>query len=80
MEAFKNGERYEAYKEWDALKNTPYDYERKGLLDKIMSKRIAKSENKVLKPFLKYYEQCIVFMLKYVDELKYYKNFLHKNR
>ena len=75
-----NGERFKLYKLWNETKQTPYDYENNGLVKKIVSKPIADTDNPVLKSVLKYYESSIIFLLKYIDILKHFKDIHWKNR
>lgn len=75
-----NGTRYIKYDEWGVRKNSPYNYKKNGLVDKILSYRITHSDNEVLNILLNFYEQSIFFLLRYVDELKYFKNPHWKNR
>lgn len=80
MEYRDNGTRYENYSEWDSLKNNLYDYKRKGLIRHLLSKTIINTNNDTLKIMLTYFEQSIIFVLKYVDRLKHFKNYHWKNR
>lgn len=75
-----NGNRYKHYQHWENIKNAPYDYERYGLLNKIMSNRIYNTTNEALKVILSYYERSLIFVMKYVDRLKHFKNPYWKNR
>lgn len=75
-----NGDRYKKYKLWEFTKQTPYDYENEGLVKKIVSKPISNTNNPILKIILNYYESSIVFLLKYVDILKHFKDIHWKNR
>ena len=75
-----NGNRYKHYQHWANVKNAPYDYERYGLLNKIMSNRIYNTTNEALKVILSYYERSLIFVMKYVDRLKHFKNPYWKNR
>ena len=75
-----NGNRYKHYQYWENVKNAPYDYERYGLLNKIMSNRIYNTTNEALKVILSYYERSLIFVMKYVDRLKHFKNPYWKNR
>lgn len=75
-----NGNRYKHYQHWENVKNAPYDYERYGLLNKIMSNRIYNTTNEALKVILSYYEKSLIFVMKYVDRLKHFKNPYWKNR
>ena len=75
-----NGTKYEYYKKWNNIKLAPYDYKNEGLVKRIVSKSIANTDNPVLKIVLSIYESSIVFLLKYVDILKHFKNIHWKNR
>lgn len=75
-----NGSRFKNYSLWETTKQTPYDYERDGLVKRIMSKPIANTDNPILQTVLKYYETSIIFLLKYIDILKNFKNVHWKNR
>lgn len=65
---------------WEDRKYKPYDYAKNGLLQHLLSNKIVYSKNAVLKAVLQYYEKSIVFVLKYIDELKNFKNYHAKNR
>lgn len=75
-----NGKRFEPYKEWERILSPEYDYTRKGLVKRIISKPIAKTKNPILKIVLQFYESSIVYMLKSIDILKNFKNVHSKNR
>ena len=75
-----NGERYINYKKWSKTANLNYDYESNGILTNIMSKRIIDTTNPILQFILGIVEKSLIFVLKYVDELKNFKNFHYKNR
>lgn len=75
-----NGTRFRDYKLWEVIKQKPYDYERDGLVKRIVSKPIANTDNPVLQIVLKFYESSIVFILKYTDILKHFKDVHWKNR
>ena len=76
----ENGSRYKDNKLWEDKKYSPYDYERNGLLQHILSNRVVNSNNEFLKFILRYYEKSIIFVLKYIDQLKNFKNYHWKNR
>ena len=80
MEYRENGERYKKYRIWNSTKQSLYDYENHGLIQHIISNKIVNSKNKILQIILSYYEQNIIFLLKYVDRLKHFKNYHWKNR
>ena len=68
------GTRYKNNVLFERKLHQPYDYERFGLLNKIISHKIANTKNHVLKNMLQYYEKSFVFAMKYVDKLKHFKN------
>ena len=80
MQYRDNGVRYKDYCLWGDRKSAPYDYERYGILQHTMSSIIVNSKNPILKFVLNYYEKSIIFMLKYIDRLKNFKNYHWKNR
>jgi hypothetical protein len=75
-----NGTRLTRYKLWESTKQTPYDYAGEGLVKRIVSRPIAETDNPVLKIVLQFYESCVVFVLRYTDVLKNFKNVHWKNR
>lgn len=80
MKYRENGTRYINYCLWENKKYTPYDYGRNGLLKYIMSNKIVNSDSSILQFILSYYEKSLVFVMKYVDRLKHFKNYHWKNR
>lgn len=65
---------------WDDRKNMPYDYEKEGLLKHIMSRTIVQTRNPLLRKMLGFYEGSLVWVMKYVDVLRNFKNIHWKNR
>lgn len=80
MEVRNNGTRYYNYHKWEIVNHKPYDYAKDGLLNKIMSNTILNTTNPVLQIILQYIESSLVFVMKYVDILKNFKNIYWKNR
>lgn len=80
MEARSNGMRFLEYRKWESTKNVPYDYAKDGLLRHIMSPAIVNTTNSVLKYLLNYIESSLMFVMKYIDILKNFKNPHWKNR
>lgn len=76
----ENGTKYKEYFRWCDKKSSLYDYEHNGLLQHMLSNKIVNSTNPILQFVLQYYEKSIIFLLKYVDELKNFKNYHSKNR
>jgi hypothetical protein len=80
MEINNNGNRFKNYYKWEDVKNAPYNYERNGLLQHIMSNVIVKSKNEILQTVLKYFESSLIYLMKYIDHLKNFKNYHWYNR
>jgi hypothetical protein len=80
METNSNGTRFKNYYLWENRKNMPYDYSREGLLKHIMSPVILNTKNTALKILLDYIESSFIFIMKYTDILKNFKNIHWKNR
>jgi hypothetical protein len=80
MQYNETGSKYKNYYLWEQKKNSPYDYENHGLLKYIMSNKIVSSNNPILKFILIYYEKSLIFVMKYIDRLKHFKNYHWKNR
>ena len=79
MKIDKVGSRYNYYYKFET-EPIVYDYEHKGLLNRIMSSAILRSENKLLKFTLGSFESSLLFVLKYIDRLKGFKNYTKNNR
>jgi hypothetical protein len=80
METNSNGTRFKNYYLWENRKNMPYNYSREGLLKHIMSPVILNTRNTALKILLDYIESSFIFIMKYTDILKNFKNIHWKNR
>ena len=80
MEIRSNGTRFTQYYKWEHIKHAPYDYAKHGLLKHIMSPIIVDTTNPTLKVLLQYVESSLMFVMKYTDVLKNFKNIHWKNR
>ena len=80
MEHYVNGHRFENDYKWEHKLDQPYDYAKHGLIKHLLSHKIIESKNKILQNLLQYYEKTFVFLMKYVDILKNFKNPHWKNR
>lgn len=80
MEARENGYRFVKYRLWEKIKRKPYDYENDGLLRHLMSPAIINTDNQYLRVLLNFVENSLIFVMKYVDILKHFKNPHWKNR
>ena len=80
MEIRSNGTRFLEYRKWENVKNLSYDYAKDGLLKHIMSPAIVNTNNSVLRFLLQYVETSLMFVMKYTDILKNFKNIHWRNR
>lgn len=80
MEIRENGVRYKKFKKWGVPPDTIYDYASEGVVPHLFSNKIVKNQNNVLQILLRFFDNSIIFLLQYVDELKYFKDFHSKNR
>ena len=80
MLVFDNYNRYKIYEDYSHELNKPYNYERYGLLNRLMSHKISESKSPVLRPMYMFYEKSLIFLLKQVDVIKHYKDIVWKNR
>ena len=70
--------KYKSLRRRNQLKYLPYDYESKGLLKNLLPKVITNTENVTTKYVINLVEKSMVFLLKYVDVLKNFKNWSFK--
>ena len=80
MEVHANGYRYYNNDEYETKLHQPYDYAKKGLVNHLLSHTIVETTNPILKIMLQYYEKTLIFLMKYVDILKNFKNYNWQNR
>ena len=80
MNIHENEHRYNTYRLWEKKKHQPYDYVNEGLVNKIVSNRIANTSNPVLRMMLNIYENMCVFVLRYIDILQHFHNYTKYNR
>lgn len=80
MESRNNGARFANYDRWEIVKHAPYNYTKYGLLGHIMSTSIVNTSNSILKVLLQFVESSLIFVMKYTDILKNFKNIHWKNR
>ena len=80
MEVHANGYRYYHNDEYETKLHQPYDYAKKGLIRHLLSHSIVETTNPILKIILQYYEKTLIFLMKYVDILKNFKNYNWQNR
>lgn len=80
MKIYTNGTRFKNYSSYEIQKNRPYDYANKGLLNRLVSRRISSTTNPILKYVLQFVEQSLIFQMKYVDMLQNVFNYNWKNR
>lgn len=80
MKVLPNGTRFKNYGDYEIQKNRPYDYATKGLLSKLLSRRITRTDNPILKYVLQFVEQSLIFQMKYIDMLQNIFNYNWRNR
>ena len=80
MEIRGNGSRFNNYDKWEVKRNAPYNYVRDGLLIKMMSPTIVNTSNAMLKVVIQFVESSLIYLMKYVDILKNFKNIYWINR
>lgn len=80
METHTNGQHYYNYCKWEHKKHQPYDYERNGLLNKLLSHKIVESENQALQYLLNYIEKSFVILMKFTERMQNFKNYAYRNR
>ena len=68
------GTRWKYLKKHSRIKHAPYDYETEGLLIRLLPSRITHTNNETTIAVLAFVEDVCVRLLKYVDELRYFKD------
>lgn len=79
MEIRPIGSRRRYIKNYEVSNNQAYDYERYGLLNKVLPKVICETKNTSTRAVLRFVEYILVWLMKYVDDLKNFKNWNHKD-
>lgn len=79
MEIRPIGSRRRYVKNYEVSNNQAYDYERYGLLNKVLPKVIYETKNISTKAVLRFVEYILVWLMKYVDDLKNFKNWNYKD-
>lgn len=72
------GTRWKYTKQHSHIKHKPYDYEDEGLLIRLLPERITTTENATTRAVLAFVEDVCVRLLKYVDELRYFKDWNYR--
>lgn len=80
MKVYENGHRWYNNDLWETRLNQPYNYQKKGLIRHLLSHTIVNTPNPVTQIVLQYYEKSLVFLMKYIDILRNFKNYNWKNR
>lgn len=78
MEYRAPGTKYDYISKCEQSKYAPYDYKNKGILPQVLPKVITQTKNKTTQIVLQLIETTTIFLLKYVDELKYFKNWNYR--
>lgn len=79
MKVKPNETRFYNYKLWNIEKYAPYDYERHGLIKHLLSPNITNTKNQTTSVILQFYEKSLIYLMKYVDRLKHFKDAGWKN-
>lgn len=74
MKYYPEHKRYAYFKALDDAKHMPYDFEKQGILENCLPEIITKTTNKTTNAILRFTERTFVFICKYIDELKYFKD------
>ena len=65
--------RYQDFKQYNIDGNNKYDYEKNGILNKVLPKILFKG-NSVFVTFLQLIDLRIILMFKYIDQLQKFKH------
>jgi len=79
MEIRPIGSRRRYIKNYEVSNNQAYDYERYGLLNKVLPKVICETKNTSTRAVLRFVEYILVWLMRYVDNLKNFKNWNYKD-
>lgn len=79
MEIRPIGSRRRYIKNYEVSNNQAYDYERYGLLNKALPKVICETKNTSTRAVLRFVEYILVWLMRYVDDLKNFKNWNYKD-
>lgn len=79
MEIRPIGSRRRYIKNYEVSNNQAYDYERYGLLNKVLPKVICETKNTSTRVVLRFVEYILVWLMRYVDDLKNFKNWNYKD-
>ena len=80
MKTYPNGHRFYNYQNWEQKKNQPYDYERYGFFNKIMSHVVVQSKNETFQHLLKYLENSFIVLMKFTQRMQHFKDYAYTNR
>jgi len=79
MEIRPLGDRRKYIKEYEISNYKEYDYEKHGLLNKVLPKVIYNTKNTTTRAVLRFVEYILVWLMKYVDILKNFKNWNYRD-
>lgn len=71
------GTRYIYLRNFEVIKNAPYDYRKNGLLPVLIPTIYQKIENTITKKFLDYLDSLLIHLFDYISELKNFKNWTY---
>lgn len=70
----KIGTRNGSYKKHEYRLYQPYDYRTEGLMNKVLPSHIINTTNESTSALISFMEKMWIFILDYVDELRYFKD------
>lgn len=74
MEYRYPGTRYKEMQYFDTAKHLPYDLEGKGLLNKLLPSYVYNTQNIHTKGLIQFIENAAMFLFRYVEELRNFRN------
>lgn len=80
MIVYKNGKKYDSMKMHNVTLHTAYDYERHGLINRLISSSIYNTDNNITRMMIDVVEKNFIFVMKYIDILMNFTNIYNKNR
>lgn len=79
MKYYKPGHHYNVLKNYEFRRHQPYDYRKKGILNRLISPVIMNTKNTTTRMVIQFVETVAQFLVEYVGELRNFKNpYYHK--
>ena len=80
MKTNPNGTRFSLYNSWSKQLNAPYDYERNGICNKTMSRKLWRSQNPFLQYMIDFVDKSLIFCRTTAQKLEHFFNYNFYNR